>query len=474
MMVFAFFYRCWMRIIVVLLLGFASHAGFAADLLVKEAKLQLQIADADTLRQLEKDLTPVVVKLNAVAQEFEELNQTGSLSSPSKEVVELLQLCEHWQAQLHNNFSCRLGALERDWDVAVTKNELPDRTLLRQKSRLHLQLGWQVDKSGVHFSNEAIAEGVQLDLRGLWQGWVLERVVVEINRITQQQKINLGNFAISYDGLTKAVTPSAALEHQVALTGLSAFVVPLNNQTLAVFDRHQHLRKVAHYSMSHLMVAKEGWPVEFAPSLLVRANSAMESGVLVQSLLSGSVHEALEQVNAKTDVAVLAVTETGLFFASEQWYRDLDGTNSPWSNQQTFSVDYEIPSLDVVEYRRPYIAIWIADEQGNSVRQLQVLGDGRWLRDLRVWWRKFARADDSLVDALAGATRKPGSYRIDWDGRDGQGQKVQQGKYVLHLEVVREHGEREKLHVPFLLNGQTLKADTKGIQEIGRVRLSLQ
>ncbi len=77
---------------------------------------------------------------------------------------------------------------------------------------------------------------------------------------------------------------------------------------------------------------------------------------------------------------------------------------------------------DVAEYRRPYMAIWIADEQGNSIRQLQLLGDGRWLRNLLLLWRKFGRADDSLVDALAGATAKPGRYRIEWDGRNGQGE----------------------------------------------------
>jgi thiamine biosynthesis lipoprotein len=474
MAMFALLYRYWMRTVFVLLSFSVPYFGFAADLLVKEAQLQLHMNDADTQRRVEQALTPGVVKLNAVAQELEVLNQKGILSSPSNETLELLQLCEHWQTQLRNNFSCRLGALQRDWDAAVIKNELPDRALLRQKSRQHLKLQWQANSAGVHFSDGAMAEGLQLDLQGLWQGWVLERVLVEIEKIAQQQKIILGDFSLTYGGLTKAVTTGAAFEQPVTLNGLSAFSVPLNNQTLAVFDRQHNLRKVAHYPMSRLLVTKEGWPVEFAPSLLVRANSAIEAGVLVQSLLSDSVHDALEQVNKKAGVTALAITETGMFFASKEWYRDSAVANSPWPKQLTFSIDYEIPALDVAEYRRPYIAIWIADEQGNSVRQLQVLGDNRWLRDLRVWWRKFGRADDALVDALAGATRKPGRYRIDWDGRDGQGQKVQQGKYELHLEVVREHGEREALNMPFVLNGQALSAETKGTQEIGRVRLRLQ
>ncbi len=474
MLMFAFLYRYWARVVFVLLSLSIPYAGFAAGLSIKDAPLQLDMNDADVKWRVEQGLAPVVVKVNAVAQELDVLNQKGILASPSKEALELLGLCERWQTQLHNNFSCRLGALQGDWDAAVIKKELPDRALLRQKSRQHLDLQWQTDKEGVHFSEGAIAEGLQLDLQGLWHGWVLERVVVEIKKIAQQQKIALGNFSLAYGGLTKAVTANTPLEQQIALSGLSAFSVPLNNQTLAVFDRQQNLRKVGHYPMSCLLVAKEGWPVEFAPSLLVRARSAIEAGVLVQSLLSDSVHDALEHVNKKADVTALAITETGMFFASKEWYRDSVASNSPWSKQQTFSIDYEIPALDVAEYRRPYVAIWIADEQGNSVRQLQILGDNRWLRDLRVWWRKFGRADDALVDALAGATRKPGRYSLDWDGRDGQGQKVQQGKYQLHLEIVREHGEREALAMPFVLNGQTLSAETKGTQEIGRVQMRLR
>lgn len=466
-------HRYWMQIIFVLMFVTSSTSISASTLSVKETPLQLHMADADVQQRIEQGLVPLLKKIDAVAQEIEQLNQSGVVSAPSKEVVELLQLCEHWQTQLHNSFSCRLGALQRDWDAAAAKSELPDRALLRQKSRQHLKLQWKIDKSAVRFSGAAINEGLQLDLQGLWQGWVLDRVASDIEKIAVQQKLTRGNFSLGFGNLTLMVNKSIALEQQVTLTGLSPISVSLKNQSVAVLDRQHNLRKVAHYPMSRLLVPKEGWPMEFAPSLLVRASKAIDAGVLAQSLMNVSVHDALEQVNKMRSVTALAITETGMFFASKEWYGEISVSSAPWPAQQKFSIDYEIPALDVAEYRRPYVAIWIADEQGNSIRQLQLLGDGRWLRDLRLWWRKFGRVDDSLVDALAGATRKPGRYRIEWDGRDGQGKKVAQGNYELHLEAMREHGERETVALPFVLNGQSISATVKGTHEIGRVHLEL-
>jgi thiamine biosynthesis lipoprotein len=466
-------HRCWVQIVFVLIATASVTSLSAATLVIKEMPLQLLMDDAEVKKNIEQGLMPLLTRLDAVAQELEQLNLRGKLDKPSQDIVELLQLCDHWQAQLHNNFSCRLGALQRDWDAAALKSELPDRTLLRQKSRHHLKLQWKVDKAGVHFSDAAISEGLQLDLHGLWQGWVLERVAGEIKKIALQQKLVSGDFSLVFGNLTLAVNKSTVIEQQVTLTGLSPISVLLKNQSVVVLDRQQNLRKVSHYPMSRLLVPKEGWPVEFSPSLIVRASTAIDAGVLAQSLMSISVYDALEQVNKMTSVTALAITETGMLFASKDWYGETIASNTPWLAQQIFSIDYEIPALDVAEYRRPYAAIWISDSNGNAIRHLKLLGENRWLRDLRLWWRKFGRADDALVDALAGATRKPGRYRIDWDGRDGQGNKVPQGNYELHLEVVREHGEREAIALPFVLNGQAISAETKGTQEIGLVQLAL-
>ena len=65
----------------------------------------------------------------------------------------------------------------------------------------------------------------------------------------------------------------------------------------------------------------------------------------------------------------------------------------------TMTVQIEIPKLNVAEYHKPYVAIWIEDANGKAVKTLDVWHqmkgreDGRkWLPDLRGWWRKAGRS----------------------------------------------------------------------------------
>ena len=462
--------KCWILFSGLLLALMLANVATALEL----AGLPLVVkADAANQAKIEQALKPRVVQLERVAQQLQQLNRDGRLTAPSAELLELLTLCEQWQNQLHAAFSCRLGAVQKDWQSAELNGELPDRAALRQKASNHLKLQWRADKIEVHLSSEAQKEGLQLDLQGLWHGWVLDQLAAEAKRISAQQKLALDNVSFRYGDLLLVLNKTDL--HSVVIEGLTPLQLTLDKQALIVLDRQKNLRKVGHYLLSRKLVSKEGWPVEFAPSLLVRASNAVQAGVMAQALVALPISAALEQADKVTGVEALAITETGMFFASQEWYSaQLANGAAPWKPEQRFQIEYDIPALDVAEYRRPYLAIWITDSEGKSIRQLQVLGDSsRWLRELRSWWRKVGRADDSLIDALAGATRKPGSYTLLWDGRDAHGNFVIQGNYELHIEAAREHGEHESIVLPFSLTGKTLKETVKGNKEIGSVRLNL-
>ncbi|WVM88449.1 DUF2271 domain-containing protein [Halopseudomonas pachastrellae] len=72
----------------------------------------------------------------------------------------------------------------------------------------------------------------------------------------------------------------------------------------------------------------------------------------------------------------------------------------------------QIPRLDVAEYHRPYVAIWLENDAGH-VADLTVWYDTqmrddegeKWLKDLRQWWRRSGRGLDMPIDGLSAATR---------------------------------------------------------------------
>jgi hypothetical protein len=146
------------------------------------------------------------------------------------------------------------------------------------------------------------------------------------------------------------------------------------------------------------------------------------------------------------------------------------------------TVSVEVPALDVAEYHKPYVSIWIENEKGESTNlavwyQLEERGQKsdkgeEWLKDMRQWWRRIGRDLDMPVDGVSGATRAPGKHSVTFiEGKAPLG-KLKRGNYVLLVEAAREVGGRELVKVPFswpLASEQS----AKGSKELGEVKLSL-
>jgi hypothetical protein len=137
----------------------------------------------------------------------------------------------------------------------------------------------------------------------------------------------------------------------------------------------------------------------------------------------------------------------------------------------------EIPQLDVAEYHRPYVAIWIegADKIPTNVAvwyDVDMRNDEgeTWLKDLRQWWRKSGRELDLPVDGVSGPTRPVGVHEVKIAAAITD--KLRDGDYELVVEAVREVGGRELVRVPFTWS-RTAKVDvnTRGERELGTITL---
>ncbi|MCP4325061.1 MAG: DUF2271 domain-containing protein [Psychromonas sp.] len=144
----------------------------------------------------------------------------------------------------------------------------------------------------------------------------------------------------------------------------------------------------------------------------------------------------------------------------------------PLPEQAQLAVKLQLPSITSGVYARPYVAVWIENEQREAIRTVQLwVGKDEWLKDLRSWWRKAGRYDRNMVDALTGATRPAGEYRFSWDGKDQQGKTVAQGNYTFSVEVVREHGGRNLVRKKITLAEQDFDVRIKATQETGIINL---
>ena len=142
-----------------------------------------------------------------------------------------------------------------------------------------------------------------------------------------------------------------------------------------------------------------------------------------------------------------------------------------------------IPELQVAEYHRPYIAVWLADERHQRVADLALwydlkLADNegeKWLKDLRQWWRRSGRSAELPIDGVTGATRRPGQHRLALPALVQQLGQLAPGNYSLNIEAVREVGGREHLQLPLQLPLKLpLQINAQGEHELGHLRLTIE
>lgn len=156
---------------------------------------------------------------------------------------------------------------------------------------------------------------------------------------------------------------------------------------------------------------------------------------------------------------------------------------SSWAMAADLSVKFDLPQLNVAEYHKPYVAIWIERADQSIASNLALLYDvkkkdkagEKWVKDLRTWWRKAGRDASLPIDGVSGATRAAGSHSMSFNGARNGLDKLPAGEYKLVIEAAREAGGRELVKLPFNWAGKgKLAANASGKEELGAVSLQIQ
>ena len=143
-------------------------------------------------------------------------------------------------------------------------------------------------------------------------------------------------------------------------------------------------------------------------------------------------------------------------------------------------VSVQIPQLNVAEYHRPYVAIWVEGADQKALANLAVWyqqkstaeGHGtKWLPDLRQWWRRSGRTLKVPVDGVTGPTRPVGTHALRFDAKHPELAGLPPGDYTLVVEAVREVGGRELVKVPLKWGGAA-SGKAQGTSELGLVTVA--
>lgn len=149
----------------------------------------------------------------------------------------------------------------------------------------------------------------------------------------------------------------------------------------------------------------------------------------------------------------------------------------------SMEIKVEIPKLDVAEYHRPYVAMWIERPDRTVAANLSVWYDQankkdkgeKWLKDLRQWWRRTGRDLTMPADGVSGATRPVGVHEVKFEAGHPAIAALQPGEYELIVEAAREVGGRELVRIPFKWpTEKDLAGSSGGKEELGAVSLTVK
>lgn len=407
--------------------------------------------------------------------EISKLNKNGRLRSPSITLQNVFRLCEHWLVKSNEKFSCRMGLIKSLWLKAEKQQTIPDRMDVRhiaRKAKLEI-----LDLSAISQSIR-LPKTIRLDADGLAKGYIIDRTLERLKKNLPKAsaiKVDIGGDSIYWGTPPNTDGWKVAVANPINTSDNSGYLAQLllTNKAIASSGHNSRVRNIKRQGFSHIYPPRDGWPSDEAPAATVVANDATTADAVATALSNFTITQGTDWVNSLEGVEALWVSAEGRQFTSKGWYQQVDSEAKGASNFH-LSLQYTIPHLEVDRYERPYLYIWVTDNKRTLIKNLLLLGEShRWAQENTRWWRRVGRIDESVLDGVARPSRRPGTYDLQWDGRDSYGKLAAAGEYVLHMEASREHGGHDYQRIKFVLDSseQNIQLPVKG--ELGEAFIKI-
>ena len=268
--------------------------------------------------------------------------------------------------------------------------------------------------------------------------------------------VNIGGDLAVRGTLTELIEiadPRADAENNPSIATLA-----IHNRAVATSGDYRRGFDIGGKHYSHIVDPRTGMPAVDVISSTVTALNAVDAGALATAFSIMKPEESERLAKSIPGVEYLLVKKSGEQVSSSGW-KLLAAANpaqrlpfallpaatggDEWNPSMALTIHVELASSFGFA-KRPYLAAWVEDAKRTNVRTLALwYRKPRYLDELHAWSRT-QRASPwqtaSSASSVSGATRGPGNYTIDWDGKDSAGKFVKAGRYTVYLEVVREHG----------------------------------
>lgn len=392
--------------------------------------------------------------------ELSVLNRADTLQV-SDDLFAVIAACEIWRTRTGGAFSARLGEVEGVWTNAAA---LPDTDALCAAAARA-----ETATVGLDATTRTVARpaGVTFAVDGLAKGYIIDAALAAARRAApcaEAMMVDIGGDMACWGAWTLGVANPDQLQENAP----PAAVVRVTGRALAVSGPGARDRMIDGAAHSHLLDPRTGQPTARRQAAVL-APTAVQADALATALAVMTPREGLVLAGRLPDVEAMII-ENGKVHTTAGWASCQVGAPLPANFQ--VEVAYELPRIEVGNYRKPYVVAWITDADKNLVRNLTILGAKQdYQEDNYVWWRRYGRKQPGVLDTMAKPTRAPGRYTIGWDGLDETGKRAPQGHYIVHIEASREHGGHTYQTLEVDLGAKPTTAKVAAKDELGAAQV---
>jgi thiamine biosynthesis lipoprotein ApbE len=447
-------------------------------------------ADAAALAEIKRSNS--VLSGYDPASEFSRWAGTRNQPTPvSPELMEVLKLWDFWRARTGGALNPAAEAVSRVWKNAERSGKLPAQTDMAAAAEAAGAAQWRLDeKSGT----ATRLTDTPLMLNSFTKSYIMERAAEAALRTpgVTGVVVNIGGDLV-VRGITgdsvSVVDPRSNAENSDP-----AAVLTVRDRAVATSGNYRRGFEIDGEHYSHIVDPRTGRTAEAIIGATVVAPEAVDAGALATAFCVLSPEESRKLAGSVPGAEYMLVGKSGARYFSAGWNSlqkprvQMVAAAVPqskpaaakdsglWNSAYELTVNVEIPQTQGFGARRPYVAVWIDDKDRFPVRTLAVLFEkARWLNELHSWYRedrlRAMSEGGEILNSVTGATRSPGKYTFQWDGKDNAGKLVKEGAYTVLVEAAREHGGYNLVRREINFNGQPAQVQLPPGGELGAVSL---
>lgn len=438
---------------------------------------QATIAEQVVLNEIER-LSKILSGYDANS-EFSKWMQTQNQAiKVSKELFTVLNLFDQWRKRTNGALDPAAEIVNRVWKNAAAKSELPSQDILNQAIADVQKVHWILDEknqTATHISSAPIK------LNSFAKSYIIQNAVnaamnaASLNGII----VNIGGDMMISGNINEKVgisNPKADAENDAPI-----YQLMIQGKAIATSGNYRRGEMINGVWYSHIVDPRTALPANDVISATVITNDATDAGALATAFNVMTPAESMALAESMKEVDYLIITRNGERFESKNWKNlvvptaiaTTISTQKDWSKEIVIGLEL---TTQLGFAKRPFAAVWIEDKDNKTVKTIALwYNKGRWLPDLRDWYRKNGTsmaADPANYISITSSTRSPGKYTLKWDGKDDKGTTLKQGKYTVHIEVAREHGGYDLLEQEINCAGADQQFTLKGNSEVASVNLA--